>query len=365
MTITTRRDLLTGGLALTVSAVSGDAMSATSKKFLVGVPGDYERLAAKAPWHTLGEDVEVVFFDKPFRSPEATVKALKDFDALALMRERTPLPRAVLERLPRLKLIVFSGPSNQAMDHAAAAERNIVVCNAARLPTAAPADAGESSRPRRVGGPAELTFALMLACAWSLRTADQAVRGGEWTVPPAIQLNGKTLGIVGYGGIGGSVGRCARAFDMRVLGFSRSLTDEIARADGITKTDLETLMRTADVISVHLPLTAQTRGFLGSREIGWIKPGAILVNTARAQIVDEAAMLEALRTGRIASAGFDVYSEEPLPRNHPLTRMPNVIMTPHIGWVSAASLAAFYAMEIDVIASFRQGVVTNRYTPSA
>lgn len=362
MTTTTRRDLLTGGLALTVSAASGGAVSATSQKFRVGVPGDYEGFAAKSPWQTLGDDVEVVFFDRPFKSPEATIKALKDFDALALMRERTPLPRAVLERLPRLKLIVFSGPSNQAMDHAAAAERNIVVCNAARLPTA---PAGESSRPRHIGGPAELTFALMLACAWNLRTADQAVRTGEWTMPPAIQLNGKTLGIVGYGGVGGSVGRCARAFDMPVLGFSRSLTEEIARADGITKADLETLMRTADVISVHLPLTEQTRGFLGPREIGWIKPGAILVNTARAQIVDQAAMLEALRTGRIATAGFDVYDEEPLPRNHPLTRMPNVIMTPHIGWVSAASIAAFYAIEIDVIASFRQGVVKNRYTPGA
>jgi phosphoglycerate dehydrogenase-like enzyme len=154
---------------------------------------------------------------------------------------------------------------------------------------------------------------------------------------------------------------------MNVLGFSRSLTDEAARADGVTRADLETLLRTSDVISIHLPLTAQTKGMIGAREIGWMKSGAILINTARAAIVDEAPMIEALRTRKIAMAGFDVFSAEPLPRNHPLLQLPNVVMTPHIGYISEDAIASRYKAMLDVVLGYRQGTLTikDRYTPSA
>jgi phosphoglycerate dehydrogenase-like enzyme len=184
-------------------------------------------------------------------------------------------------------------------------------------------------------------------------------------IPLKIPLAGKVLGIPGYGGIGARAGRYGKSLGMKVLGFSRSLTEETARADGITRApDLETIMRNSDVISVHLPLTALTRGMIGAKELGWMKPGVIFINTARGPIVDETALIEGLKSRRIAMAGFDVYDEEPLPRHHPLTQLPNVIMTPHIGYVSESGMVSRYKALFEVVADFRKGVIKNRYTPS-
>ena len=358
----TRRDLLLAGLAL---AASGGALSQTKTpaRFRVAVGGDYEHLALKhARWETLGEEVEIVSFNKPFNSPQETVAAFRDFDAVLLMRERVPMPREMLQQLPRLKLIVFSGLMNATLDHAAAAERNILVLRALGME-------GDDDAPG--GGPAELALALMLACAWHIPQADALIRKGGWVMQPEIPikipLGGKVLGIAGYGGIGASAGRYGKALGMKVLGFSRSLTDEIARADGVTRADLETLLRTSDVISIHLPLTAQTKGMIGARQISLMKPGVVLINTARAGIVDEAPMIEALRTRKIAIAGFDVFSKEPLPQAHPLLQLPNVVMTPHIGYISEAALASRYEAMLDVVLGYRQGTLTikDRYVPSA
>ena len=354
--MTTRRDLLAGGLAITAASSLG---AAESKPFRIAVSGDYERLAARAPWSSLGKDVEVAFFNEAFESPRATAAALQDFHAVVLMRERTPLPRAVLERLPKLELIVFSGPSNATLDHAAALERNITVCYAiAAQAPASPHTGGGSS-------PSELTLALMMACAWNLAAADALIRKGGWAFQPGVPLRGKVLGIVGYGNIGKPVGSYGKALGMKVLGWSRSLTDAKAEADGISKADLETLLRTADVVTVHLPLTPETTGMLGAKQIAWMKPGAMLINTARAAIVDQPAMIAALRSRQLAMAGLDVFDQEPLPRDHPLLALPNVVMTPHIGYVTEQSLNGMYSAMIDVVASYRRGVTINRYEPGA
>jgi phosphoglycerate dehydrogenase-like enzyme len=366
-TTTTRRDLLLAGLAATTigSAVQGKEPA----RFRIALAGDYEDLALRAaPWKSLGEDVEVVSFNKPLSAPPETIRALRDFDAVVLMRERTPMPREVLEKLPRLKLIVFSGLMNATLDHKAATERKIVVAQALGMGGGDDEGPAANSSSGGGGGPAELALALMLACAWHIPQADSLVRRGEWSMQPQIPLriplSGKVLGIPGYGGIGARAGRYGKALGMSVLGFSRSLTEEAARADGVTRADLDTLMRESDVISVHLPLTAQTRGMIGARELGLMKPGVIFINTARGPIVDEKAFLEGVRSRRIAMAGLDVYDEEPLPRRHALTQLPNVVMTPHIGYVSESGMTSRYKALFQVVADYRKGVV-KPYAPSA
>jgi phosphoglycerate dehydrogenase-like enzyme len=368
---TTRRELITG---LAAAAAVTSAEGKTPTRFRVAVTGDYEDLALRAaPWNTLGEDVDVVSFNKPLVVPRDTIKALRDFDAVVLMRERTPMPREVIEHLPRLKLIVFSGLMNATLDHKAAAERNVVIARALGMTGAddeAPtANAAAGGGGAGYGGPAELALTLMLACAWHIPQADALIRRGEWSMQPQIPLKiplaGKVLGIPGYGGIGARTGRYGKALGMNVIGFSRSLTEEAAGADGVTRApDLETVMRSSDVISVHLPLTALTRGMIGAKELGMMKPGVIFINTARGPIVDETALIEGLKSRRIAMGGFDVYDQEPLPRHHPLAQLPNVIMTPHIGYVSESGMNSRYQALFEVVADFRKGVIKNRYTPT-
>lgn len=359
MSNATRRDVLLAGLALGATGVAS-AQSPPLERLRVAVAGDYENLASQpALWSGLGDDVEVVTFTKPFVSPRETIEALRDFDALALMRERVPMPREVLENLPRLKFIVFSGLMNETLDHRAAAERGIVVARSVGFQQNRP----QTERTAGGGSPSEHALALMLACAKHIPEADALVRRGEWAFRANIPLRGKTLGIVGYGSVGRPLARYGLALGMKVLGFSRSLTDEVARAEGVTRADLEQLLRKSDVISIHLPLTAQTRGMIGAREIGWMKPGVILINTARAHIVDETAVTEALRARKIAMAGFDVFWEEPVPRDHPLLRLPNVVLTPHVGYVTEEAMLARYRAMAETLAAYRKGTLEERYTP--
>jgi phosphoglycerate dehydrogenase-like enzyme len=368
MSATTRRDLLLAGLAVTVASRTSDALAKTPPAFRVAIAGDYENVAIQdAPWDSLGPDTEVVSFTKPLNTPAETIKALRDFDVVALMRERTPMTREVLEKLPRLKLIVFSGQMDATLDHKAAADRNIIVSRA--LGFGSDDDAPPESNSGGGGGPAELTMALMLACSWHIPQATDLIRKGGWVMQPEIPLKiplaKRTLGIVGYGSIGTVVGRYAQAFGMNVTGFSRSLTDEIAAKNNVTRGDLEQTLRTADVVSIHLPLTAQTRGIVGAKEIALLKPGAILINTARGPIIDEPALIDALRSRKIAMAGFDVYSQEPLPHNHAFLKLPNVVMTPHIGYISISGMASRYKALFEVVAAYRQGVIKGRYEPGA
>jgi D-3-phosphoglycerate dehydrogenase len=353
----TRREVLKIGLGVAAGLTAGGASAAQPRstgKFRVAVTGDFERLAMKvAPWNTLGEDAEVVAFTRPFGSAQETVEALRDFDAVALMHERIPLTREMLDRLPRLKLIVFSGNRNETLDDRAAAARDIIVCKSSPsfdVPPDAPG--GES--------PCELAIALLMACTWHTGAATALIRQGGWAFRPGVPLRGKTLGIVGYGGIGRPVARTGVALGMHVLAFSRSLTDEAARAENVTRADLDTLLKGSDVISIHLPLNASTRGMIGARQIAQMKDGVILINTARAPIIDEQPFLEALRTRKISMAGLDVYWEEPLPAHHPLKTLPNVVMTPHIGYATEETMAVRYSALLETLVAYRQGKIIGR-----
>ncbi len=351
-----RRELLIGGLATTAIAAAPGLSNAAQPRFRIALTGDYEDMAARAaPWASLGPDVEVVAFNKPMTDPREIVRALRDFDAVLLIRERVPMPREVIEALPRLKLIVFSGGTNAMLAHRTTVDRNIMVANAP--------DENEVE-----GGPHELTLALLLACVWHIPQADRLIRSGGWSMQPAIPIKiplaGRTLGIPGYGDVGGKVGKYAQALGMKVLGFSRTLTEEQARGLGVTKVDLDTCMRDADVVSVHLPLTNETRGMIGRRELGLMKPGAVFINTARGPIVDEAALIEGLRSRRIAMAGMDVYDREPLPQSHPFVQLPNVVLTPHIGYVSAGAMNTWYRQMFERVANYRRGTL-QRYQPTA
>jgi phosphoglycerate dehydrogenase-like enzyme len=326
-----------------------------SHKFRVAITGDFERLALKvAPWNSLGEDAEVVAFTQPFVSVRGTVHALLDFDAITLMHERVPLTHEILEQLPRLKFIVFSGRKNETLDDKAAGARGIIVCN---------------SNPKfdvpgnSLGGksPSELAIALLMDCTWQTGPTTALIRQGGWAAQPGIPLRGKTLGVMGYGSVGRPVARVGVTLGMQVLVYDRSLTDEAAHADNVARADLDTLLKKCDVISIHLPLNASTRGMIGAKQIAQMKDGVILINTARAPIVDEQPFLEALRARKIAMAGLDVFWEEPLPDHHPLKQLPNVVMTPHIGYVTLDTMVVRYRGLLETLAAYRKGNIIGRY----
>lgn len=324
-------------------------------KFRVAVTGDFERLAMKAaPWSSLGGDAEVVAFTQPFASARETVLALRDYDAVTLMHERIPLTREIIEQLPRLKVIVFSGRKNETLDDKAAADRGVTVCNSNPKFDVADDEPGGKS-------PSELAIALLLSCTWQTGPLTTLIRQGGWAAQPGVALRGRTLGILGFGGVGRPVARVGLALGMQVLVYSRSLTEEAASAENVVPAGLDTVLKKSDVISIHLPLNPSTRGMLGTRQIAQMKDGVILINTARAAIVEEQPFLEALRTRKIAMAGLDVYWEEPLPAHHPLKQLPNVVMTPHIGYVTEETMDVRYRGILEKLAAYRAGKIIGRY----
>jgi phosphoglycerate dehydrogenase-like enzyme len=285
---------------------------------------------------------DVRIFTAPFGEPAA----LRGFDALIANRERTRFTRALLERLPDVRIIAQTGNHAYHIDLAAAADLGIVIAKAA----------GGFSR-----GAAELAIGLIIALMRQLPAADAAVKRGEWRTPTTPVLHAKTLGIVGLGRIGRHVARIAGAFGMRVLAWSRRLTVEDARVAGAERRELDDLLREADVVSVHLTLAPESRGLIDARRIALMKRTAYLVNTARGPIVDEAALVEALAAGRIAGAGLDVFDTEPLPAGHPLTKLPNVILTPHLGWPTDEAYANFAAAAADVLFAYLDGGQVPRF----
>lgn len=324
-------------------------------KFRVAVTGDFERLAMKvAPWSTLGDDAEVVAFTEPFASARETVLALRDFDAVTLMHERIPLTREIIEQLPRLKIIVFSGRKNESLDDKAAADRGVIVVNSNPNFDVPGNEPGGKS-------PSELAIALLLSCTWQTGPLTTLIRQGGWAAHPGVPLRGKTLGILGFGSVGRPVARVGLALGMRVLAYSRSLTEEAASADNVTPADVDTLLKNSDVISIHLPLNTATRGMIGARQIAQMRDGVILINTARAAIIEEQPFLEALRVRKIAMAGLDVYWEEPLPDRHPLKQLSNVVMTPHIGYVTEETMVVRYRGLLEKLAAYRGGQIIGRY----
>jgi phosphoglycerate dehydrogenase-like enzyme len=306
----------------------------------VAILDDYQNVARRmADWATLPAGNEVVVFADHLSSTDAVAKRLADFDAVVAMRERTPFPRALLERLPKLKLLVTTGMRNASIDVAAAVERGVTVCGTAGLPYPT----------------AELTWGLILGLFRRIPTEDRATREGRWQVSCGLGLNGKTLGVIGLGGLGSRVAKIGRAFEMDVIAWSQNLTAARATEVGATLVTKDDLLARSDVVSVHLVLSDRTRGLLGARELARMKPTAYLVNTSRGPIVDEAALVDAVRKGTIAGAGLDVYDEEPLRLDHPLRNLPNTVITPHLGYVTEEGYKIFYGHALEDVKGWLAG----------
>jgi phosphoglycerate dehydrogenase-like enzyme len=280
-----------------------------------------------ADWASLGPGVEVVPFRAPLRGEEAAA-ALAEFDAICLIRERMAVPRALIEALPRLKLIVVTGREHRTLDRAAAEARGIAVLHT---------PSGES-----LHATTELALGLLLACARNIAREDRAIREGRWQETIGTLLHGKTLGLVGLGRLGARMAALGQALGMRVIAWSPNLTAERAAGTGAAAVSRAALFAESDAVSVHLVLSEATRGLIGAEDLSRMKRGAILVNTARGPIVQEAALLAALRDGPLGAAGLDVFEEEPLPPSHPFCALPNVVLTPHLGYVTDAGYRIYF-----------------------
>ena len=306
----------------------------------VALLDDYQGVALRmADWKSLPKDAEVVVFQDHLADEGAVAKRLADFDIVMALRERTPFTRALLERLPKLKLLITAGMRNASIDMKAAAERGVLVCGTAGLPYPT----------------AELAWGLILSLARRIPAEDRATREGRWQTTVGLGLNGKTLGVLGLGTLGSRAARVGRAFEMEVLAWSQNLTAERAAEAGVTLVPKDDLLARSDFVSVHLVLGERTRGLIGARELGLMKRSAYLVNTSRGPIVDEAALIRALQEGTIAGAGLDVFDEEPLPPDHPLRRLPNTVIAPHLGYVTEETYRIFYGQALDDIQAFLRG----------
>lgn len=307
----------------------------------VAVLDDYQHVAMKcADWASLGPDCEVTVFDRNLGSLDEAATSLAPFDVLCLMRERMPLPAALIARLPNLKLVIVTGARVRTIDLDAAGERGIVVSHTR---------AGESQHATP-----ELAWGLILASVRHIPAEDAGIRAGGWQRTVGTTLAGKTLGLLGLGKLGSRTARIGAAFGMEVIAWSQNLTEERAAEVGARRVDKDRLFASSDVLSIHLILGDRTRGLVGAADIARMKPGALLVNTSRGPIVDEAALIDALHRDAIRAA-LDVFDQEPLPPEHPLRQAPNTVLTPHLGYVTEGAYREFYADTVDNIVAWRTG----------
>ncbi|MFJ7277370.1 D-2-hydroxyacid dehydrogenase family protein [Kitasatospora sp. NPDC098663] len=314
----------------------------TLRTLRCAVLDDFQGVATSiVDWSPVSDRVAVTAFSEHFGSEDELAAALADFDFVVTLRERVPFPASLFARLPRLRLLVASGMRNSVIDHAAAEAHGVTVCGTA-----------SSSTP-----PVELTWALLLGLARGIVPESRALReGGPWQSTVGADLHGRVLGLLGLGKIGGLVARVGLAFGMDVLAWSQNLTDGRAAEVGVRRAaDKEELLSGADFVSIHLALGERTRGLLGEAELALMKPGAYLVNTSRAAIVDQDALLAALTGGRIAGAAVDVFDVEPLPADHPLRTAPRLLATPHLGYVSRDNYRRYYGEAVEDIAAYLAG----------
>lgn len=315
----------------------------------VAVLDDYQGAAEADPhWRDLPPGVEAVFFRDHLSDEAAVAERLRPFPVVVAMRERTPFPGSLLARLPGLRLLVTTGMRNRSIDLAAAQERGVAVC-------------GTEGTSRR--STAELAWGLILAVTRRICAEERAVRDGRWQTTVGTELAGKRLGLLGLGRIGTQMAGIGRAFEMEVVAWSQNLTSEAAAVAGATRVEKEELLRTSDVVSIHLVLSDRTRGLIGARELASMRSTAYLVNTSRGPIVEEAALVDALRRGVIAGAGLDVFDEEPLPLDHPLRSQPNAVVTPHLGYVTQETYADFFAGAVDAITHWVAGSPVRQLMP--
>jgi phosphoglycerate dehydrogenase-like enzyme len=305
----------------------------------VVVLDDYQDVARQfGPWSDLGPQLELDVVTAHLVGPEL-VDRLAHAEVVVAMRERTAFDRSVLAALPDLKLLVTTGMGNAAIDMAAAAQLGITVCGTGIL--ASPT--------------AELTWGLVLALVRRLPAEDAAMRRGDWQLGVGTELAGKAFGVIGLGRLGQRVARVAQAFEMPVLGWSQNLDPDLARSLGVEPVSKADLLRGSDVVSLHLKLSDRTRGIIGAADLALMRPSAYLVNTSRGPLVDTDALLAALRDGRIAGAGIDVYDEEPLPHEHPLRSSPRTVLTPHVGYVTDGTYQVFFTEAVADIAAWLAG----------
>jgi phosphoglycerate dehydrogenase-like enzyme len=309
-------------------------------KYKIAILDDYQNVALEsADWSVLRDRADIAVFRNHLAEPEALIERLLPFDVVCVMRERTPLLRNVIQRLPNLKLIASTGSANASIDMAAAGDRGIAV-----------AHTGYRSDPT-----IELTWALILASARNIVTESNSVRSGGWQQTVGTDLRGKTLGLLGLGRIGSQVARVGSAFGMNLVAWSQNLTSEVAQAAGATLVSKDQLFEQADVLTIHLVLSSRTRGLVGAAELGKMKPTARLINASRGPIVDEQALISALKNKQIAGAAVDVFDIEPLPASHPFRTLENVLATPHIGYVSDGLYKTFYE---DAVSNIRKWLAT-------
>jgi phosphoglycerate dehydrogenase-like enzyme len=293
----------------------------------VAILDDYQNVAlGLADWSPVARRAEITVFNDHVADPDAVVQRLLPFDAICVMRERSPLPRNVLEKLPRLKLIASTGPRNSSIDATAAKERGIRLTGT-----------GYRSTPT-----IELTWALILASARHIVRESNSVRSGGWQTSVGRELDGRVLGVLGLGNVGRQVARIGLAFGMKVIAWSQNMTPQVAEAAGATFVTRDELFRQADVVTIHLILSHRTRGLFGSADLALMKPTSWLINTSRGPIVDEAALIQALKARAIAGAALDVFDAEPLPADHPFRTLDNVLATPHIGYVGEDLYRTFF-----------------------
>ena len=299
---------------------------------------DYQNVALTVTdWSKVAADLDIKVFSQHIGGADNVIKALQGFTIVCAMRERTAFPRAVIEKLPDLKLLITTGARNASIDVAAAKERGVVVCG---TPSTGSPTAG-------------IAIGLMLELTRRIGYENARMKAGQlWQTTIGVDLEGMTLGVLGLGKLGTRTAAIAKAFGMKVIAWSQNLTAEKCAAAGADYVSKEDLFRQADFITIHLVLSQRTRGLVGTREFALMKPSAYIINTSRGPIIDEAAVLAALREKRIAGAGLDVFDIEPLPIDHPLRKMDNVVLTPHLGYVAIQNYRAYFAGVVDDIRAF-------------
>ncbi|WP_338675177.1 D-2-hydroxyacid dehydrogenase family protein [Streptomyces sp. SCSIO 30461] len=308
---------------------------------------DFQNIATTvADWSPVQERVEVVSFTEHFATENELAFALENFDMVVTLRERVPFRASLLDQLPRLKLLIASGMRNSVIDYVAAERNGVIVCGTA-----------STSTP-----PVELTWALLLSLARGIVTENDALRAnGPWQSTVGADLHGRRLGLLGLGKIGSRVAQVGLAFGMEVVAWSQNLTKERAEEVGVQlAASKEDLLATSDFVSVHLVLSDRTRGLLGVPELALLKSTAYLVNTSRAALVDQDALLAVLQEGRIAGAGVDVFDVEPLPAAHPMRTAPRLLATPHLGYVSQSNYRTYYGQAVEDIQAFLAGAPVRR-----
>jgi len=310
-------------------------------RYRCAVLDDYQNVALKlADWSRFSADVEVKIFNEPLGDEANVAKALADFEIVCAMRERTPFPRALVQKLPKLKLLITTGMRNASIDVASAKERGITVCGT----------------PGTGNPTSAIAFALILELARHVGYESARMRAGVlWQSTIGLDLEGLTLGVLGLGKLGTRTAQIAKAFGMNVIAWSQNLTSEKCMTAGVGYTGKDNLFRQSDFISIHLVLSERTRGLIGARELALMKSSAHLINTSRGPIVEEASLIAALSEKKIAGAGLDVFDTEPLPLDHPFRKMDNVVITPHLGYVSVQNYRTFYGGIVEDIRAFLDG----------